>query len=204
MKKDYYVKPRTVDYPVNELIHNRWSPVCFADDPVEPEKIHSIFEAARWAPSCFNEQPWNWVIGLKGRGDAHAKILSCLSTQNQEWAQLAPILAISVARLTFAKNDKPNRHAYHDVGLAMGILCVQAVDLELSVHQMGGFSIEKAREVLEIPDGCDPVAAIAIGYMANPETCENESLRKRDETIKSRKPQKEFLHHGTWGKTLSF
>ncbi len=202
MEKDYYVKPRKVDHPVNELIHDRWSPVCFADDPVEPEKLQSLFEAARWAPSCFNEQPWNWVIGIKGRGDAHQKILSCLVKPNQEWAHAVPILAISVTRLNFAKSDKPNRHAYHDVGLAMGILCVQAVDLELSVHQMGGFSVEKAREVLEIPEGCDPVAAIAIGYMANLKSCENESLRKRDETIGQRKSQKEFLHEGTWGKKL--
>jgi nitroreductase len=201
-KKDYYVKPRTADYPVNELIHDRWSPVCFADDPIELEKIHTLFEAARWAPSCFNEQPWSFVFGVKGKGDSHEKILSCLTTGNQEWAHAVPLLGISVARLNFEKNDKSNRHAYHDVGLAMGILCVQAVDLELSVHQMAGFDVEKAREVLKIPEGHDPVAAIAIGYMTNPDNCDNEKLQAREKTIGQRKPQKEFLFDGEWGKSL--
>ena len=48
------------EYPVIELIKNRWSPRAFSSNPVEEETIMSLLEAARWAPSCFNEQPWNF------------------------------------------------------------------------------------------------------------------------------------------------
>ncbi len=196
-KPDYYVKKRVVDHPVHHLIHNRWSPVVFSDAPVEEEKLLSLFEAARWAPSCYNEQPWTFVIGVKGE-EGHEKILSCLVEKNQEWAKDAPVLGLSVAREYFERNDKPNREYMHDVGLAMGQLCIQAVDLELSVHQMAGFRKDQAQEVLGIPDRHQPCAAFAIGYMANPKDGPD-PLRERDETIGTRKPLKDFLFRNSWG-----
>ena len=32
------------------------------------------------------------------------------------------LLMLTVAKMTFSRNDRPNRHAWHDVGLAMGNL----------------------------------------------------------------------------------
>jgi len=46
---------------------------------------------------------------------------------------------VSVAKLSFERTGKPNRHAFHDVGLAMGNMLVQATVLDLFVHQMAGF-----------------------------------------------------------------
>ena len=50
------------------------------------------------------------------------------------WAHKAPVLALSVATLDRA--DKPNRHAYHDLGLATENLVIQAVSMGLTVHMM--------------------------------------------------------------------
>jgi hypothetical protein len=52
---------------------------------------------------------------------------------------------LSVAKLHFTHDGKPNRHAFHDVGLAVGNLILQATALGLSVYQMAGFDVEKAR-----------------------------------------------------------
>lgn len=186
---------KEADYPVLDLIRQRWSPVVFSEDPVEPEKLHILFEAARWAPSCYNEQPWSFILGI---GDTHEKVLSCLVAANQEWAQNAPVLGISIARLRFEKNQKDNRHAFHDVGLAMGLLCLQAVDIGLVVHQMAGFDPEKAKEVLQIPEGHEPVAAFAIGYIGDPSKAP-EKQRRRDETPSGRRSQSFFLFEGRWG-----
>jgi nitroreductase len=95
---------------------------------------------------------------------------------------------LSVAKLTFSRNDKPNRHAYHDVGLAVSQLIVQASALGLRVHQMAGFDVDKARETYVIPEGFDPVAAIAIGYSGE------EMLSSR-----TRRPQDETAFSGSWG-----
>jgi Nitroreductase family len=57
--------PAKTDYPVHDLIQNRWSPRAFSDHPVSPETLRSLFEAARWAPSSSNEQPWAFIVGTK-------------------------------------------------------------------------------------------------------------------------------------------
>ena len=119
-------KLANADYPVEEILRRRWSPRAFSDRMVEPEKLQSLFEAARWAPSSFNEQPWSFIVATKQKQEEHALLLSCLVEKNQQWARLAPVLMVSVTKLNFEKTGKPNRHAFHDVGLAMGNMLVQA------------------------------------------------------------------------------
>ena len=166
---------------------------------VEPEKLRSLFEAARWAPSSFNEQPWSFVVTTRNNPDEYAQMLSCLVEKNQQWAQLAPVLMVSVAKLNFEKSGKPNRHAFHDVGLAMGTMLVQATALGLFVHQMAGFSVDKVREAFGVPDGFEPVAAVAIGYEADPEVLP-EAFREQEVGPRRRKPISEFVFAGGFGK----
>jgi Nitroreductase len=192
-------KPAPADYPIEEVIRRRWSPRAFSDRMVEPEKLRSLFEAARWAPSSFNEQPWSFVVTTRNNPDEYAQMLSCLVEKNQQWAQLAPVLMVSVAKLNFEKSGKPNRHAFHDVGLAMGTMLVQATALGLFVHQMAGFSVDKVREAFGVPDGFEPVAAVAIGYEADPEVLP-EAFREQEVGPRRRKPISEFVFAGGFGK----
>ena len=193
-------KPAPNDYPIEEIIRRRWSPRAFSDRPVEREKLASLFEAARWAPSSFNEQPWSFIVTTKEKPDEYAQMLSCLVEKNQQWAQLAPVLMVSVAKLNFEKNGKPNRHAFHDVGLAMGTMLVQATALGLFVHQMAGFSVDKVKEAFGVPEGFEPVAAVAIGYAADPDVLP-EAFREQEVGPRRRKPVSEFVFEGAWGKT---
>ena len=132
-------KPADNQYPIHELIKQRWSPLAFNIRPVEPEKIASLLEAARWAASCFNEQPWFFIVATQDNAQEYEKLFSCLVEANQTWAKDAPLLMLSVAKLSFTRNNKPNRHALHDLGFAVGNLTLQAQALGLFVHQMGGF-----------------------------------------------------------------
>ncbi len=195
-----YPKVAQTEYPVNPLIKERWSPCIFSSEPVEKEKLHSLFEAARWAPSSFGEQPWNFILGFKDEGEGYKKILSALWSANQAWAKHAPVLGFSVTEVTFHKNGKPNAHAWHDIGLAMGTLLLQATELGLSVHQMAGFYPHKVIEACQIPDGWEPVAAFAIGYMGDREGAAPELLA-RDESARGRRPQSEFLFWNEFGKS---
>ncbi len=191
-------KPAETQYPIEEILRRRWSPRSFSERLVEPEKLQSLFEAARWAASSFNEQPWNFIVATKQKPEEHARLLSCLVEGNQRWARAAPVLMVSVAKLNFDKTGKPNRHAFHDVGLAMGNMLVQATALGLFVHQMAGFSPTKVREIYGVPDGFDPVAAIAIGYgVAKDEL--PEAFREFDFGARSRKPVRSFVFQGHWG-----
>jgi nitroreductase len=193
-------KPATTDYPIEETIRRRWSPRAFSERAVEPEKLRRLFEAARWAPSSFNEQPWSFIVTTKEQPESYQQLLSCLIEWNQEWAKLAPVLLLSIAKSNFENKGQPNRHAFHDVGMAVGFLLVEATALGLFVHQMAGFSVEKARTAFAVPPGFEPVAAIAIGYPAGPEVLP-ESFQDREVGPRSRKPISEFVFGGKWGET---
>ncbi|MBA3752936.1 MAG: nitroreductase family protein, partial [Nitrospira sp.] len=161
-------KPADAAHPMHDLLRQRWSPRAYSEQAVKPEILQSIFEAARWAPSSSNEQPWHFIVGTKDDPAAHDRLFHCLKEGNKKWAFRAPVLMLSVARLNFEDDGTPNRHAWHDTGMAVFSLVVQATALGLIVHQMAGFDVEKARQDLNIPAGSDPVAMIAVGYPGDP------------------------------------
>jgi nitroreductase len=186
------------DYPIHPLIAGRWSPYAFADRPVSPDDLRSLFEAARWAPSSYNEQPWSYILGTKAEPEQFQRVHSCLVEGNQAWAGVAPVLAIGCTRLTFERNGKPNAAAVHDLGLAAGNLCLEATARGLHVHQMIGILPDRVRELFRVPDGVQPLTALAIGYAADPATAP-EPLRQRDAVRRGRKPLPEFVFGGEWG-----
>jgi nitroreductase len=191
------VKTAVPDHPILELIAERWSPRVFADRAVEPEKLRSLFEAARWAASSFNGQPWRFFVSTRDDAEGFEKLAGCLNPGNA-WAKKAPVLALSVASLNFENNNAPNRSAVHDVGLAVGNLSLQATSMGIYLHQMAGFSVDTARQVLGIPESFAPVAMIAIGYLGDPNTLPDD-LRARETAARQRKPIGQFLFSGSWG-----
>jgi nitroreductase len=186
------------DYSIHDLIASRWSPYSFADRSVSDEDLRALFEAARWAASSYNEQPWSYIVAKKEETSEFERLLSCLVEVNQVWAKAASVLALGISRLNFARNEKPNRAALHDLGLAAGNLLVEATARGLAVHQMAGILPDKARALYSIPDGHDPLTGFAIGYAGDP-TDLPEELRTRDGARRPRKPLKEFVFGGKWG-----
>ncbi|MGB7291932.1 MAG: nitroreductase family protein [Thermodesulfobacteriota bacterium] len=194
-------KPAQTNHQIHDLLTHRWSPRAFSDRKVEKEKIVAMLEAARWAPSSFNEQPWSFIIATKDNPKDYERLLNCVTEGNIRWARFAPLLMISVAKLIFERSGKPNRHAFHDVGLAVGNLIIQASHLGLHVHQMAGILADKIRETYKIPDSHEPVAGIAIGYYGELDQL-TEDLRERELAERTRKPLEQFVFSGYWDKPL--
>ena len=190
-------KPANTTHPIHDLVRRRWSPVGFADRPVEREKLLSLFEAARWAASSYNEQPWRFIVCPREDQEAYGRLLGCLVEQNVAWAQRAPVLMLTVAKLRFSHNDVPNRHAWHDVGQAIATLLVQATALGLHAHQMAGFDAAKARAAFGIPDGFEPVAAVALGYLEDAQALPA-PLKERELRPRQRKPLTDLVFGGQW------
>jgi nitroreductase len=195
-------KPADTTYPIEALLKRRWSPRAFADRPVEPEKLLSLWEAARWAASTANQQPWSFIVATKQDEAEYARLLSCLRENNQQWASRAPVLMVSVAKLAFDANGQPNRHAFHDVGLAVANLIMQATALGLGVHQMAGIYPDRVRELYGIPEDFEPVAGIVLGYPGDPVSLPDE-LRQRELAPRTRKSLDTFVFQGAWGETAS-
>lgn len=186
-------------FPIQSLLAQRWSPYGFADRDVAAVDLCSLFEAARWAASSYNEQPWAYIVATRDEPEEFARLLSCLVPANQTWAKTAPVLALGVVSLKFAKNGQDNRAAVHDLGLASANLVVEATARGLSVHQMIGLLPEMARELYQVPAHCEVWTAMAIGYCANAEQLPD-SVRKRDQAPRTRKPTSEFVFSATWGR----
>ncbi len=107
-------KKALTDYPIHELLAERWSPYAFKDRPVSQADICSLFEAARWSASSYNEQPWSYLVATKENPDYFQQLLSCLVEANQIWAQNAPVVALGIASLRFTRNNQENKAAIHD------------------------------------------------------------------------------------------
>jgi nitroreductase len=196
-RKIMNIKKATTDHPIIRILAERWSPYGFADRPVAESDLLSLFEAARWAASSYNEQPWNYLVATKENPKEFARLLSCLVEANQAWAKAAPVLVLGVVSLRFAKNDKDNRAAVHDLGLAAGNLSIEATARGLSVHQMIGILPDTAREAYQIPEHYEAWTAMAIGYKADPATLPD-ALKERDLAPRQRKPLNEFVFTGLW------
>lgn len=193
-------KAPDTQYPIHDLLRQRWSPHAFSDRMVESEKLHSVSEAASWAASSYNKQPWSYIVATSENKAEFERLLSILAEGDQEWARNAPVLMISVAKLNFEYNGVENRHAFHDVGTASTTLAIQAAALGLFIHQMAGFDVSKAKETYGIPSGYEPVAALALGYFGDSQTL-SDKLQQRESALRTHKPLEEFVFSGSWHQT---
>lgn len=196
-----FEKPAPAEHSIFDLLARRWSTRAFSDRSVDRETLASLFEAARWSPSSGNGQPWSFLVAAKDNPAEFDRLAGVLVPGNA-WARKAPVLALTVAALDRAP-DKPNRHAYHDTGLASENLVIQAVSMGLAVHMMAGFNVDMAREVFEIPARHDPVAMMAIGYPGDPKSLP-EDLRQKDLAPRQRKAIREFVFSGKFGQSAGF
>ena len=189
-----------VDHPVHETLAARWSPSVFDPDrAVARDDLLSLLEAARWTMSSYNEQPWRYVVGVRGAGDGvRERVLAILAEGNRAWAERAPVLALGLVVRRFESNGKPNRAAEHDLGAASACLTIEASSRGLCVHQMIGLDRDAAREAFGIDESMDVVTALAIGYAGDPSTADAK-LAERDVKARTRRPLEEIVLHGGLG-----
>jgi len=189
------MKTTPAEYPILDVIKDRWSPRSFAKEPVTTDQLNSLFEAARWASSSMNEQPWRFIYAHKGEEvfDVMAETLF----EGNIWAKEAAVLMVTLAKTTFTRNDRPNSAALHDLGLAVANLSIQATAEGLSLHQMGGVDKERLRAEFDIPDFYQIVTVIALGHRGAPDQLD-EALKARELAERKRNPVSAFAFHGTF------
>ena len=183
---------------VHELIQNRTSIRAFSVAEITETELITLLEAARWAPSSMNAQPWRFIIARKG-SEAYDRMTDCLFPANRAWAQSAPLLLLTLAETGLSGNN--NAYSWHDVGLAIGNMSLQATSLGIYLHQMGGFSREQCACVFNVPSGVEPVSIIAIGRKGD-DSFLPENLRMRELQPRARKPLTEIAFENEYGHAL--
>ncbi len=184
---------------MNELISQRRSPRAFsADATVSDDELRTLLEAARWAPSHGNSQPARFVVGKRGT-PTFDTIFETLTRGNKTWAFRASVLLIGCVVTTDKRGDIPN--VEFGLGLAMENIALQAVELGLIAHMMGGFDPEAARSAFGMPSDVRPLVAMALGRPGRLEELP-EDLQAREQRERVRHPLSETVFTGSWGQSL--
>ena len=153
---------------IHNLITERKSIRAFSTKEIADDVFIRLFEAARWAPSSMNDQPWRFIAARRNDTTADFNLLlDCLNDSNKAWAKNGAAIALIIAKKHHS-NGFENKFSWHDVGLAIGNLSLQAMTEDLYMHQMGGFNADLARTTFEIPDEFEPVSIIVFGYKGDP------------------------------------
>lgn len=148
---------------VLEVMAKRYSVRAYKPDPVEDEKLAAVLEAARLAPTAANRQPFQLiVVHTAGRVDELARVYE------RAWFAEAPIVVAmcALAEEGWSRSDgKP--YADVDAAIAMDHLVLAARSLGLGTCWIAAFDPQAARDVLQLPDGVEPVVFTPLGYPAD-------------------------------------
>lgn len=177
-----------------ELVRGRRSVRAYRPDPVPPELIRDVLEAARWAPSPHGRTPWRFVVltrpELKERlvaamgeewerqlsldGDAPEVIARRLE-RSRERVRAAPVCVIVCLYLEdLDRYPDPARQAAEEtmaiqsLGAAAQNLLLRAFDLGIDAGWLCAplFCQETVRAALDLAPTLHPHALLTLGYAA--------------------------------------
>jgi len=195
-------KSADTKFGLHPILTERWSPRAFSNRLVEPEKLYRLLEAARWSPSASNEQPWRFIVGLKG-DETYQKMFETFVEFNQLWTKTAPVLILCMANTRSSKNpDNPNPTYAYDLGQSVAHLSFQAHADGLFVHQMSGFDQKQAEKLFEVPENYKVISAVAVGYIGDPAVL-HPNLQKMELAPRQRRPLKESVFGKRFGESFS-
>lgn len=188
---------RQLQYNIDPLFIERWSPRAIDPTPLKDDVVKAIFEAARWSMSCYGEQPWLFLYTVS---EPDRKLyLELLVEFNQQWAKDAPLLGFIFAKRRFSQNDKPNDWAGFDCGAAWMALTIQARKLGLYTHGIGGFYKDKVYEALGVPEtDYDAICAFTVGAYGDRDKLPEEM--QKSEQPSERKPLDSIIIQGKFNK----
>jgi nitroreductase len=163
---------------VLEAIRQRHTVRRYKKEPVHPQDLEKLLEAARLAPSGMNLQPWELVVVTK----PEQRFLLTEACNNQSF--------VSDAGAVFCGVDDPKaKWAKVDLALAMEHIVLEATELGLGCCYIGAFNEKKVKDLLCIPPEKHVVMLLAVGIPAE----------KPDPAPK--KPAKKLVHWEKYGGT---
>ncbi len=164
--------------PIAPVLAQRWSPRSFDKDYLlTQDEALSILEAGRWAPSSNNSQPWRFAY-ISRTDKLHAEICEKgLTGFNQAWAPDASAL-IAVCVQKQAADGRELTGAKYDAGLSASLMLVQAQELGLYTHHIGGIVRDEIHRILGLDDNTEVLVLIAVGKIAPAEQLEGPAYER--------------------------
>ncbi|MGB1364441.1 MAG: nitroreductase family protein [Flavobacteriales bacterium] len=161
---------------VLDLAQRRHSPRAFSGQALAWEDLAPAFEAARLSSSSYNNQPWRFVVGLKGEAGFDALLHTAVEA-NRTWMKDAGAIVGVVASGVLEKTGEPDHAAMYSVGMAVNAMEFTFVEQGLTSMQAGGFDRKAFGELAGLPAHHTPIALLAVGYAPDGHT-PNPKVRK--------------------------
>lgn len=181
----------------------------FSDRGVDPEAIERILDLARRGPSAGYTQGQSFLVVTQPETKASIAQLcgeaEYLAKGFDPFISGAPALIIpctseAAYHRRYQEPDKtgddgaeiewPVPYWFMDVGCAVMLILLGAVDEGLAAGFAGAHDLDALRQLLGIPADVTPVGVIPIGHPAPDKR--SPSLRR------GRKPKEEVIHHESW------
>lgn len=192
---------------VHRAILERRSLRRYQPDPVPPDVIEQVLQAAIWAPSAHNRQPWRFAVLQHGESKVQlaramgARLRHDLEADGVPEAVIAKDVNRSFDRLTSAPvlivmcltmvdmdvytDDRRNQNEYI---MAVQSTAMAGQNLLLAAHDVGLgacwmcaplFCSDVVITTLRLPEDWQPQGIIALGYPAQTRTKLREPLETR-------------------------
>lgn len=155
-----------------EVMRDRRSIRKYEEKDVSPDVLNGVLEAVRWAPSWANTQCWE-VIVIKDNA-VKEKLQETIAPKNPATKAIvaAPVLLALCGKLKVSGyydgkvTTKFGDWFMFDLGLAAQNICLAAHHAGLGTVIVGLFDHDRAKNVLQVPEGYELVALIPMGYPA--------------------------------------
>ena len=148
---------------VLDLAQRRHSARAFSGQALAWEDLALAFEAARLSSSSYNNQPWRFVVGLKGEAGFDA-LLDTAVEANRAWMKDAGAIVGVVASGVLEKTGEHDYAAMYGVGMAVNAMEFTFVEQGLTSMQAGGFDRKAFSELAGLPGHHTPIALLAVGH----------------------------------------
>jgi nitroreductase len=151
---------------ISDVMRTRRSTRAFTNEPLDPERLRQILEAANSAPSAGNLQAYEVYVVT----DHQQKKALARAALSQDFVASAPVI------LAFCSNPARNMgrygergkrlYALQDATIACTYAMLAATDLGLATVWIGAFNDDAVSKALRLIPGLQPVAMLPIGYAA--------------------------------------
>ena len=182
----------------------------FSDEPISNDEVDRILDLARRGPSAGFSQGQDFVVvtdkGKKVEIAALCGEKSYVESGFHPFISGAPVLIVPCTneaayhrryqepdklRQDGSEIDWPVPYWFMDIGAAIMVILLAAVDEGLAAGFAGVWNLDELRDLLDIPREVCPMGVIPIGHPASD---------KRSPSLKrGRRPLREVVRHGAWG-----
>jgi nitroreductase len=147
---------------VQQAIRTRRSIRHYQSQPVEPEKLTQVLEAARLAPSASNQQNWKFIVVR----DPQIRQRLADACPGQSFVGEAPVILVCCGTDPDAVMLCGQHRYTIDLAIATTCMILQAHELGLGTCWLGRFDETRFKAILGIPDPVRVVAVTPLGYPA--------------------------------------